>query len=456
MDRKLFLGAKLRRLRRDLGLGQSAMAGEIGISASYLNHLERNQRPVTAQVLLRLANAYDIDIKAFASEADGGALELEEVFRDPLFADLAIPRFEIAEVLGNAPAVAEGVARLYAALVDRRRVPLADEAVENSPTDWVRDHIQAARNHFPSIDEAAEARPVAGYSDAVARLQDEHGIEVRVVPPETLPGGLRYLDHHRRRLMLSALLRPASRTFAAAYQLALLDFRSPIAAEVEAAAPADPSARGLLVTSLANYGAAAMLMPYGRFHAAAEAHRYDVDRLAAEFDASIEQVSHRLTTLGRPGARGVPLFLIRSDAAGNISKRFASDAFPFSRFGGTCPRWNLHTAFRTPGRVVPQIVETPEGERFFTWSRAVERPLRLDATIDHLVALGLGCALPHAGRIVYADGLDLTRPKVTGIGPACRLCERPNCPDRAAPPAGHRLTVSETIKTVTPYPFLGG
>lgn len=460
MNRKLFLGAKLRRLRRDLALGQAAMATEIGISPSYLNHLERNQRPVTTQVLLRLADAYDIDIKAFAADGDTGSVALEEIFRDPLLVDLAVPRFEVAEVLGNAPGVAEAVSRLYAALIDRRLAPASDAAPDAAnalgATDFVREHIQSRRNHFAILDDAAEARPVTGCADAAARLQDEHRVDVRVVPPEVMAGAVRHYDHHRRRLMLSALLRPASRAFAVSYQLALFDLRAPIAAEVEAAAPPDAATRGLLVTALANYAAAAMLMPYARFHDAAEAHRYDVDRLAALFDVSAEQVSHRLTTLGRASARGVPLFMIRVDAAGNISKRFAADAFPFSRFGGTCPRWNLHAAFRTPGRVITQIVETPDGARFFTWSRAVERSVRLEADVDHLVAIGLGCDLRHAGRIAYADGLDLVRPRVTGIGPACRLCERPQCPDRAAPPAGRRLVVSEGTRAITPYPFGAG
>ena len=66
LQRKLFLGARLKRLRRERGLNQSQMADELGISGSYLNHLERNQRPVTAGILLRLAEAFDVDVKAFA------------------------------------------------------------------------------------------------------------------------------------------------------------------------------------------------------------------------------------------------------------------------------------------------------------------------------------------------------------------------------------------------------
>jgi hypothetical protein len=208
--------------------------------------------------------------------------------------------------------------------------------------------------------------------------------------------------------------------------------------------------------SLANYGAAAVMMPYAAFLAAAEAHRYDLDRLCAAFGVSSEQAAHRLTTLHRSNARGIHFFLLRVDAAGNISKRFAGEAFPFSRFGGTCPRWNLHSAFQTPGRVLTQIVETPDGQRFFTITRTVERAVRLDPREDSQLAIGLGCDVRYAPRILYADGLALADPYVTPIGPACTLCPRIRCPQRAAAPAGRTLSVHETRKTISPFPFLGG
>jgi predicted transcriptional regulator len=225
---------------------------------------------------------------------------------------------------------------------------------------------------------------------------------------------------------------------------------------IESAAPPDLPTRRLLHMSLANYAAGAILMPYADFLAAAERHRYNVDRLCAEFGTSVEQVAHRLTTLGRSGARGIPFFMLRVDAAGNISKRFAGESFPFSRFGGTCPRWNLHAAFRTPERVITQIVETPDGQRFFTFSRAVERFVRLDPRENNQLAIGLGCDVKFASKIVYSDGLDLADPYVTPIGPACAICPRMRCPQRAAAPAGRTLTVNEMQKTISPYPFLGG
>ncbi|HEY0447441.1 MAG TPA: short-chain fatty acyl-CoA regulator family protein [Allosphingosinicella sp.] len=467
-ERKLFLGPRLRRLRRELGVNQSSMAAEIGISPSYLNHLERNQRPVTAGVLLRLAQSYDVDLKSFAADGgEGTGLEdLAEIFADPMFGDIAVPRYELLEVADNAPAVADAISRLYASLVDRRQAPAAGEPDEErrlvTPESWVRDYIQAQRNYFGYIEEAAET--LAGalgervflFAALRQRLKEAFGIDTRIVPPELLDGTSQHYDYHRKRVMLSALLRAESRTFAVAYQLALFEFRALLAKMLDAAAPPDPPTRRLLHMSLANYAAGAIMMPYADFLRAAEGYRYDIDRLCGEFGASVEQVAHRLTTLGRSGARGIPFFMLRVDAAGNISKRFAGESFPFSRFGGTCPRWNLHAAFRTPERVITQIVETPDGQRFFTVSRAVERAVRLDPRENSQLAIGLGCDVKYAAKLVYAVGLDLADPYVTPIGPACTICPRVRCPQRAAAPAGRTLTVNEMQKTISPYPFLGG
>ncbi|HEY0043109.1 MAG TPA: short-chain fatty acyl-CoA regulator family protein [Allosphingosinicella sp.] len=465
-ERKLYLGGRLRRLRRELGLNQSAMAAEIGISPSYLNHLERNQRPVTAQVLLRLAENYDVDLKSFAAEGGEGTGtdQLAEIFADPLFADLGIPRYELLEVADNAPSVADAVSRMYAALVERRQHPeggAPDEASLVTPEAWVRDYIQAQRNFFPYIEEAAETLagalgdPASAYEPIRRRLKEGFGIDTRVVPPETLDYATQHYDYHRKRLMLSSLLRGESRVFGAAYQLAMFEFRPLLTRMAESAGAPDTPTRRLLTMSLANYAAGAIMMPYARFLAAAEKQRYDVDRLCADFGASVEQVSHRLTTLGRSGARGIPFFMLRVDAAGNISKRFAGEAFPFSRFGGTCPRWNLHAAFQTPGRVATQVVETPDGQRFFTIARTVERSVRLDPRESSQLAIGLGCDVKHAPRIAYSDGQDLAKPVVTPIGPACSICPRQRCPQRAAAPAGRRLALNEMQKTISPYPFVG-
>lgn len=468
LQRKLFLGARLKRLRRERALNQSQMADALGISGSYLNHLERNQRPVTAGILLRLAEAFDVDVKAFAAEGgdSGGATQLGEIFSDPMLSDLAVSRYELVELADNAPSVAEGIARLYTAVRELQRNPPEDETggadprALITPETWVRDYIQAQRNHYPELEEASEtlgnalSHPLSVAEPLRQRLKEAWGVELRLVGPEVLEDASQHYDSQRRILMISSLLRPENRTFGIAYQLALLEFSPIIARMLEAARPPDLGSHRLLHMSFANYAAGAVMMPYGKFLRAAEEHRYAIDRLTSQFGANVEQVAHRFTTLGRSNAKGVPFFMLRVDPAGNISKRYAGESFPFSHFGGTCPRWHLHRAFQTPGQTIRQLIETPDGQRFFTISRTIERPIRPDLHDDALLAIGLGCDVKHAQRIAYAEGLDLMITPATPVGPACAVCPRLQCAYRATPPAGRMLAVEANRKSISPYPFV--
>jgi hypothetical protein len=465
MSGKLFLGHRLRRLRRDHDMSQTDMAASLAISPSYLNHLERNQRPVTAALLLKLAEHYDVDVRAFAAGGGHrtGPDELGEIFSDQLLADLGVPRYELAELANNAPSVADAIARLYAALKETARNPgLAgngDARALVTPENWVRDYIQQHRNHYPALEEAAETLG-GGLSDPLSmaepmrrRLKEAWGINARVVPQAELGNVSQLFDEERRLFLLSSQLRPENRTFALAYQLALVEFSGVIDRMVAEAGAPDEGIRQLLHMSLANYAAGAIMMPYGRFLKACEEMRYSIDRLCGEFGANVEQVAHRFTTLGRPGARGVPFFMLRVDPAGNISKRYAGDQFPFSRFGGTCPRWNLHAAFQAAGQVVTQLIETPDGHRYFTVARTIERPIKSDLS-GGLLAIGLGCDIGYAHKLHCAEGYDLANAPVTPVGPACAICPRMDCGYRATPPAGRMLAVDRTRKTISPYPFV--
>jgi predicted transcriptional regulator/DNA-binding XRE family transcriptional regulator len=458
-DRKLYLGPRLRVLRRELGLNQTRMAEELGVSPSYLNHLERNQRPLTAQMLLRLASTYDIDMRDFVAGAnEAAASDLHEIFADGLVRDIGIPRHEVMEVAENYPSVAEAVTRLYRALTDLRRMPERMEQLGAttskmaSPLDWLREYLDGKHNHFSELDGQAEALsqelgqgPEALRDGMLRRLDERYGISVRVGPEDVLSGTLRHYDFHRRRLMLSERLPAPSRLFGIAYQLALHGLGDAITEAVGRAAPPDDEAVAIARVALANYAAAAMLMPYARFAEAAEASRHDLDLLSARFGVSYEQVAHRLTTLGRQGARGVPFFLLKLDAAGNVSKRFSGEAMPIARFGGGCPRWGIQRAFRLPGETIAARVETPDEARYFTLARAVPR-----VGGEGMVTIVLGCEAKLESRIKAADNLgDTTIP----IGPACHLCERPDCPQRALPPVTRALDLNQYQRPVAPYPF---
>ena len=468
-DRKLFLGARLKRLRRDLSLTQTAMAADLGVSPSYLNHIERNQRPVSAQLLLRLAETYDVDLRTLNQAGEADEARLAEALSDPLFKGLSVPRHELLQLIEEAPGAADALLRLYRAFDDQRARARAaadtgEGLLEASPADWVREYVQARGNHFPELDQMGEALADALAADAPAhgdgfepaarsRLAAKHDLGVRTLPAEVMVEWTRRFDLHRRRLLLSDTLGPASRAFAIAYQLALAEHGPALNAMAEAANAPDEATRSLLKVALTNTLAAAILMPYAAFQQAAEATGYDMARLQARFGVSYEQAAHRLTTLSRPSARGVPFFLMRVDQAGNISKRYAAGAFPFSRFGGACPRWRLHSAFRTPGRIVTQIIETPDGNRWFTFARTVERQGHDGHGEAHDLAVGLGCELRHAHRLAYARGLDLEQPDATPIGPACRLSHRHPRAERAAAPIDRPLAVDDWSKSVSPYPF---
>lgn len=468
-DKKLFLGGRLKRLRRDLGVTQARMAEELGVSPSYLNLLERNQRPVTAQILLRLADAYDLDLRSLSADDPGGGAGLEEVLADKMFADLGVSRHEAAEVAELSPGLAEAMSRLYRAYLDRGRLidlgvferPDGAGASDQSPTDWVRDLVGAQRNHFAELETLAESIVAQLKADpqdlgpAVReRLQSRFGVQTRIMPVEVMTGSLRRYDHHRKRLMLSETLAPASRLFGMCYQLGLMEGETVLSDLTDRFKAPDRATRQLLKVFLDGYLAAAIMMPYEPFLAAMEASGYDIERVRPRFGVSYEQAAQRLTTLGRSGARGVPFFMMRLDAAGNISKRFAAGPFPFSRFGGACPRWNVHDSFKTPGRIVTQVIETPDAARYFTLSRTVRRVSGLHSGLEDELVVGLGCELKYASKLVHARGLDMAAPITVEIGPSCRICERPACPQRAAAPINRTLLVEENSKSLSPFPFV--
>ena len=472
VSRKILAGPRLKRLRRERGLTQARMASELAVSASYLNLMERNQRPITLPVLARLTDAYGIDPREFMEDRAGLAIEgLEQVLADPVFRDTPVARAELVDAAEYAPSIIAAMQRLYRAYAAAREAGEARVLVDadpdrterlpgDTPIERVRTILQESRNHFPELDELAEtfASDLAlegpePFHTMAERLRARHGIRVRVLPVDVMGERLRWYDLHRRQLLISEIMDAPGRTFQVAYQLAISEHGQLVNAICARLEPKDDVARRLLRVTLANYFAGAVMMPYARFHAAAEATGHDLEVLAARFGASFEQVAHRLTSLGRPTARGIPFFLMRVDIAGNVSKRFSAGRFPFAQTGGTCGLWNVHATFAEPGRILTQVVELPDGGQWFSIARTVRRAINPHGTVAPRFALALGCEIKHAPRLVYARRLDLASPDVTPIGAACRLCERVNCPQRAAPPALRPLEVDDAMRGVSPFAF---
>ena len=460
---KLFAGARLRRLRRDLEQTQAQFAETLGVSSSYLNLLERNQRPVTARVLLALAEAYDVDVRAFAAESDPQLLaDLKEVVADPVLEGTDLDQRDVRELADANPRAAEAMARLYRAYRESSAaaLDLAARAVEGgsggraglSPLEQVRDALDAAQNYFPALENDAD-RLRAGFSldegleIALKRhLRSVHGAAVRVYDDETMGGALRRFDFHARKLLLSDLLDPAARLFHMAATLVNLELADTLDMEADRVAGLTADARALYREALAGYAAAAIMMPYDQFFEAAESSKYDIDVLRRRFSASFEQVCHRLTTMNRPGARGVAFFMIRVDQAGNVTKRFGGGVLAFARSGGGCARWRLYDAFRMPERIHVQGLELTDGSQFLSIVRASNRSLATSAPI--LNAVAVGCEIKDAHRLCYDLPADFT-----DVGLSCRICERKHCAERAFPPVQRALKIARHHRGATPFDF---
>jgi predicted transcriptional regulator/transcriptional regulator with XRE-family HTH domain len=455
------IGRTIRRLRIERNLSQQALANRLGISASYLNLIEHDQRTLSGALLIKLGETLNLDL-AELSGTQERRLEfgLREAFSDPLLGADVVPEEEIAALAASAPNAGRAVLALYRAwrvaredavgigLPSGRRILL--------PNEEARDFFDDRANHFPALEETADriAAAFAPRADemnyAIAqRLREAHGLAVTVQP---LDGVLRRFDPETRRLVLAEALPRESRGFQLAFQLALLEARDAVESLLCNAAPSSTEAQMLIRVGLFNYVAGAILMRYAPFLAAAQALRHDMEALAARFGVSFEQACHRLSSLQRPGARGVPFFFVRVDPAGNVSKRFSAAGFPFARYGGSCPRWVVHTAFSLPGTVQVQVAELPDGTAYLCFARTVMRPAARWGEPRPVHVVAMGCNLAHAQELVYADGLDLERAKV-GIGLSCRLCDRSDCRSRAFPPLEHRLILDPLTSSATPYRF---
>jgi len=195
-------------------------------------------------------------------------------------------------------------------------------------------------------------------------------------------------------------------------------------------------------------------MPYGAFRAEAKAVRHDIDRLSRRFGVSFEQACHRLSTLQRPGAEGIPFYFCRVDMAGNITKRHSATRLQFARFGGACPLWHVHEAAAIPDRILVQHAETPDGVRYVSMAKGLVKPSGRFARAPRRYAVVLGCEAVHAADFVYADALGVPHGQAgtpTPIGISCRLCPRSDCDQRAFPPTDSAIRVDPATRRVVPY-----
>jgi predicted transcriptional regulator/transcriptional regulator with XRE-family HTH domain len=464
---KTFAGARLRQLRAERRLSQIDMARQLEVSASYLNQLEHNSRPLTVPVLLRISDLFGVDAGFFAPQDTTRLIaELRDALSD---ADIGTPpaASDLAQVATDHPAVAQAVLALhrrYRSLADQLATATQEqpERATLMPHEEVRDFFYDRGNYVDSLDRAAEA-----FADRIGlntepkrdalirRLLETHGVRVVVAhDPDPNANELSRFDRVTQTIRLSPQLLWGQQIFRLAHQLANFEFADEIEGVLDHTTFLDPQTRPLLSIGLANYVASAMVLPYTIFRDTAEEFRYDIERLSAHFNMGFESTCHRLSTLQRPRARGIPFAFVRVDRAGNMSQRQSATAFHFSRAGGTCPLWNVYEAFASPGKLLTQIAEMPDGRRYLWMARTVYRSPQRYGAPGKLFAVALGCEIRHAGRLVYSAGLNPRDPHAaTPIGVGCKVCERTNCPQRAFPPVGQPLDIDPDRGTFIPYPI---
>ncbi len=473
---RTFVGARVRQLRSERGFSQAALAQILEISPSYLNQIEHDVRPLTVAVLLRITEAFGVDATFFASQDDTRLIaELREVLLDRDLGVTVNPT-EVADMVGAHPSLARAMVNLHrryqltttqlaAATEDRFSAGNVNTGGSGTgaitvPHEEVRDYFYQRQSYLHELDTAAEEL-TAGMriqrgdlvGDLADRLRIVHG--VRIIRRIDLDRGvLHRYDPAAKTMEISAHLSSGQTVFRMAAELAYLECGELIDTLVNEGHFTSAESQRLARLGLANYFAAATVLPYGQFHEVAEKFRYDVERLSAYYSISYETICHRLSTLQRPSMRGVPFSFVRVDRAGNMSKRQSATGFHFSSSGGTCPLWNVYETFASPGKILVQLAEMPDGRSYMWVARTVERRASRYGQPGKTFAIGLGCELRHAQRLVYSEGLDLAgSPNVaaTPIGAGCRVCERDNCPQRAFPALGRALDIDEHRSTVSPY-----
>ena len=462
---KLYAGVKLRELRQRLGLTQKDFAAKLSVSLPYLNQMENNNRPVSSTVLLGLVQEFGFDVTELSS-GDGERMvsDMREALADPVFAETQPPLADLRLAASNAPTLARAFLELHSAYRQtHERLASLDEAlgredarVQASPWEEVRDFFHYCDNYIDAVDRAAEIF-AGNREEGQSLFETAHAAFAarRISVQFADTPSLRNFDRDRNILTLSSRVAQETQTFQLLLQLALVTQDTLLEATLDLARFHTDEARSIAKIGLANYFAGAALMPYNEFLEAAREYRHDLERLAHRFGASIEQVAHRLSTLQRPGQKGIPFFFVRVDQAGTITKRHSATRLQFARFGGACPLWNVHRAFETPGRFLRQMAETPDGVKYFCLARDVSKPGGSFGAPVRRFAIGLGCEVAHADALVYADGLD-TSPKgnFEPIGISCRICERADCHQRSVPPLERRLRIDENTRGTLPYDVL--
>ncbi|PSA82405.1 acetate metabolism transcriptional regulator RamB [Corynebacterium diphtheriae] len=470
-----YVGSRLRQLRKERDLTQAALAELLGISASYINQIEHDVRPLTPQVLRKITASFGVDATFFSRDDSSRLIaELHDVMFDKEVCPQPIDVTELSTLVDHHPEAARAMVEMHRryrrlrdnldAVTDKRRLSGLDTpnplAVLSMPHDEVRDFFYSHHNYLDELDRIAERIATelgittfnirANEAALTQRLQEDH--DIKIIPSVDLGATLHKFDNVSRQLTLSTRLIAGQRAFRLAAELGYLEAGEQMHALVADGHFQSEEARRLALRGIASYFAAAVMLPYGIFHQQAEKCGYDIEYLCQVFGLGYETVCHRLSTLQRPQLKGIPFTFVRVDRAGNISKRQSATGFHFTHSGGTCPLWNVYEAFSSPGTIMRQLSEMPDGRSYLWIARTVRHHQGRFSEPGKIFSIGLGCEARHAHRTVYTAGLDLDGfSNAVPIGAGCRVCSRTNCPQRAFPAVNTLLSIDPHASQVAPY-----
>ncbi len=468
------IGYRIRKERRIKGLSQAELSKNLGISASYLNLLESGRRKITVPLLIKVGNELSLSLRDLTVESNKRLLsDIMDVLSNELFDDLDLTNQETSEFISNNPNIAKALLTLndnYKSLRDDMQNRLETLDVESSikenkstrlPVEIVSDFLQENKNYFHNLEKKAEqvrekiyfeeGHKTIGHS-LIKYLTKEHGITIKIVTADDNEKLIKRFDKANKIFYLSEMLTYSSRNFHLAYQIGYIDAQETIKEIINQNKIFSEDLISLLKISLLNYFAAALLMPYESFLTNAKKYKYDIEILMHHYAVSFEQVTHRLTNMQRPGNLGVPFHFLKTDIAGNVSKRFSLSGIHIPRYGGSCPRWNVYLAFMNPGKIQPQISKMPDGKVYFCIARAFEKGIEKHGMPRSFVSIGLGCDIQYAKDLTYSEGIDLGNKKLeTPIGISCRVCPRMDCQQRAFPPLDKDLKLNVQNRGTSPY-----
>ena len=443
---KIFIGPKLREMRQSRKLTQAEMAKALGVSASYINLIERNQRSASLRFLIALSDTYGINWRQLTQIDSSLAIsDLREITADPAFGNVRPDIEELRTAIDNSPNLVKGIFNLFRQYRDYGERLAADNEALASVRDsnnqrinpsaitseqLIYDFFREHNNYFEKIEKCAEKTHKNAnidrdepFGSLKSYLKETLNITVRTVPTEILGPSLRHFDRKKGLIQLSTALDYTNKVFHLAHSIAMIEHFDAFTEIIHASNITDEHSVAKCRVELANYFSAALMMPYKEFYQTALDKKYDIDNLASYFAVSYEQICQRLTTLQKPGQRAIPFFFLRLDKGGNISKRFNATPIQLAQYGGACPRLDIHYCFRVPSRILTQIVEMPDNSKYLTINRTVDRPAVNYSGEDKRLAVSLGCPIEHAPFTVYGQGVDLKSQQfVTEVGTNCRLC----------------------------------